>query len=130
MPDIVFVHAPEPQHPGGGADIRARALAAEMNKKQSTELIIICPGGDVEADPRMALRLRAAAQGVPPRFSQRFDPRARTELRRRIADAKVVVAETLFTLPYLSGVDAAVVLDAHNVESHVVSRLAQRHPAL
>src|SRR5438105_1425168 len=124
MPDIVLVHAPEPAFPGGGADIRARALATELGKHFETEMVTVGAGCDVPATPTRRARLRGSLTGIPPRFTQRFDPRAVQTLDRRIADARVVIAETLFALPYVLGRHPQVVLDAHNVESEVVWRLA------
>ena len=129
MTDVVFVHAPEREHPGGGADVRARALSREVGKHLPTELLVVGTGGEIETRPSLRGRARAAIRGVPPRFSQRFDPKAREAILRRVDDAKVVVAETLFVLPYLFGRRAQIVLDAHNVESEVVRRLADRHPS-
>lgn len=129
MSDVTFLYAPEAQHRGGGAELRARALARELATHFSVEMIAVGSDGDIVARPDSAARARAMVQGVPPRFSQRYDPRVRDEVRQRVAGTKVVIAETLFALPYVLGVDLPVVLDAHNVESEVVSRLAQRHPS-
>jgi glycosyltransferase involved in cell wall biosynthesis len=129
MADIVFVHVLEPDHPGGGADVRARALAREVGRQLSTELLVVGPDSSMCPQPNVAHRLAAAARGIPPRFSQRYDPSLREQIRDRVSDAKVVVAETLFVVPYLMGSSAKIVLDAHNVESEVVGRLARRHPS-
>ena len=129
MTDVVFLHAPEPEHPGGGADVRARALCREVGKQIPTELLVVGVDEDIEARSTLGGRIGAAVRGVPPRFSQRFDPRARDSILQRIVGARVVVAETLFVLPYLLGSQAKIVLDAHNVESEVVHRLARRHPS-
>src|ERR1044071_4333200 len=110
MTDVVFVHAPEPEHPGGGADVRARALAREVGKHLSTELLTIGPTGDVDAHSRSRDRVSSALRGIPPRWSQRYDPRAQAEIRKRISRARIVVAETLFTFPYLLGASPRVVL--------------------
>jgi glycosyltransferase involved in cell wall biosynthesis len=129
MPEIVLVHAPEGHLPGGGAEVRARALTTELARKFDVRLVTVGAGGDVAAEPTLVGRGRAALRGIPPRYTQGFDRRAAAELGAVLGAAKVVVAETLFALPYLLRAECPVVLDAHNVESHVVRRLARRHPS-
>jgi glycosyltransferase involved in cell wall biosynthesis len=68
-------------------------------------------------------------RGVPPRVSQQLDADPLAEVASRLAPADLIVAGTVFSLPYVPDeLLARTVLDAHNVESNVVRQLARNAP--
>lgn len=127
---IAFLHPQDPHVAGGGADVRARMLAAGLAQAGTVDVVHIGAPDDIPVDVRWLPRVRAAAGGVPPRLSQRYDPGARAAVAARVAAADVVIASTVFAMPYVAVQDRArTVLDAHNVERDVVAQMARRHPA-
>jgi len=126
-PRVAVLYATDEGVDGGGSDRRVAALLAGL--KEIADLQVINPGAGSHR-PHGWARIRAAAAGVPPRISQQYQPGRNLEVRRRLQHADVILAATVFSLPYVPrSLRTRTILDAHNVESLVVSQLAATDPS-
>jgi glycosyltransferase involved in cell wall biosynthesis len=120
-----------PLPPNSGSRLRTVHLARSLAAELPVELAVLGPTGPSEGEPYPVTgvphrRSRAAALAgslTRPYSAAKASSRALAVLARE-RRAAVVQAQTLWVMPAAEAAPGAVVLDAHNVESDLLRRMA------
>lgn len=131
----LLLAAETPLPPNSGARLRTVHLARELATAFRVELAVLGPAGDangepfvVTAVPHATSRARALAGSARRPYGAAKTRSRRLEALVRARRPAVAQAEALWTLPAALASRGATVLDAHNVESELLRRMAAEAP--